>query len=219
MNMLDYEMEDMSTVQQARGTLESLIGAGGAALDGEGGAFLGNLFKAGTDLGGLAVTKIGGAIGDATASLGMGNPMSALKAYGRVSINPQKEMLFNAPAPRKYEFAFEFAPRNEKESLAVYDIIKALKHHAYPSRSVGRGFFFDMPAEFELEFHSIINGAAYENLWMNKIARCALVEINVDYTAAGSVSTFFNGAPTHINMTLTFQEMELITQEFVDRGY
>ena len=59
----------------------------------------------------------------------------------------------------------------------------------------------------------------WQNLWMNKIARCALVEINVDYTAAGSVSTFYNGAPTHINMTLTFQEMELITQEFVDRGY
>ena len=45
MNMLDYEMEDMSTVQQARGTLESLMGAGGAAIDGDGGAFLGNLFK------------------------------------------------------------------------------------------------------------------------------------------------------------------------------
>ena len=139
-------------------------------------------------------------------------------ATGKV-LNPRRETLFVAPELRKFEFAFEFAPRNEKESLAVYDIIKALKHHAYPSRSVGRGFFFDMPAEFELEFHSIINGAAYENLWMNKIARCALVEINVDYTAAGSVSTFFNGAPTHINMTLTFQEMELITQEFVDRGY
>tara|TARA_Y100000004_G_scaffold65074_1_gene73084 strand:+ start:12697 stop:14055 length:1359 start_codon:yes stop_codon:yes gene_type:complete len=139
-------------------------------------------------------------------------------ATGKV-INPRRETLFVAPELRKFEFAFEFAPRNEKESLAVYDIIKTLKHHAYPSRSIGKGFFFDMPAEFELEFHSIINGAAYENLWMNKIARCALVEINVDYTAAGSVSTFFNGAPTHINMTLTFQEMELITQEFVDRGY
>ena len=139
-------------------------------------------------------------------------------ATGKV-INPRRETLFVAPELRKFEFAFEFAPRNEKESLAIYDIIKAFKHHAYPSRSIGKGFFFDMPAEFELEFHSIINGAAYENLWMNKIARCALVEINVDYTAAGSVSTFYNGAPTHINMTLTFQEMELITQEFVDRGY
>ena len=139
-------------------------------------------------------------------------------ATGKV-INPRRETLFVAPELRKFEFAFEFAPRNEKESLAIYNIIKAFKHHAYPSRSIGKGFFFDMPAEFELEFHSIINGAAYENLWMNKIARCALVEINVDYTAAGSVSTFYNGAPTHINMTLTFQEMELITQEFVDRGY
>ena len=247
MNMLDYEMEDMSTVQQARGTLESLMGAGGAAVDGDGGAFLGNLFKAGTDLGGLAVTKIGGAIGDATASLGMGNPMSALKAYGRVSINPQKEMLFNAPAPRKYEFAFEFAPRNEEESIMVRNIIQLFKFHAYPSMSqaefknpfgdedgivsgakdfaqglAGRAFY-DMPSEFQFEYRFIdrkdSNEISVENHYLNKSERCVLTEINVDYSGAGAFQTFDNGAPTHVTLTLTFSEARLLTREHISRGY
>jgi hypothetical protein len=70
-----------------------------------------------------------------------------------------------------------------------------------------------------LQFYSIINETAYENVWLNKIARCVLQEINVDYTASGVFSTFNNGAPTNVNMTLTFQEVELITQEKVDQGY
>ena len=71
------------------------------------------------------------------------NAARAITATGKV-INPRRETLFVAPELRKFEFAFEFAPRNEKESLAIYDIIKAFKHHAYPSRSIGKGFFFDI---------------------------------------------------------------------------
>ena len=133
-------------------------------------------------------------------------------------INPRRETLFQSPEMRKFEFAFEFAPRNLDESKAIREIVQTFKHHAYPQRGFG-GFFLKMPAEFQLEFYSIIDGTAHENLWLNKIARCVLQEINVDFTAAGSVSMFHNAAPTHINLTLSFQEVELITQEYVDAGY
>ena len=170
-------------------------------------------------LGGTLLRKGAGIIDDLGGIVGADiNAERAIAAATGKVMNPRKETLYQAPEMRKFEFAFEFAPRNEKESVALYQIIKTLKHHAYPSRAVG-GFFYDMPAEFELQYYSIINGTASENGWLNKIARCVLQEINIDYTGSGMVSMFANGAPTHINMTLSFQEVELLTQEYIDRGY
>ena len=167
----------------------------------------------------VALRKIAQAADGAAAILGADlNAKSAIDAAtGRVE-NPRKETVYQSPELRKFEFSFEFAPRNLEESKSLHEIIRVFKHHAYPSLA-GAGYYFNMPAEFELQFYSIINGTAYENVWLNKIARCVLQEINVDYTAAGVVSMFENGAPTNVNMTLTFQEVELITQEKVDQGY
>ena len=146
------------------------------------------------------------------------NAQAGIQAVtGRV-LNPRRETLFQAPEMRKFEFAFEFTPRNLDETYAIDEIIRTFKRHAYPSKSIG-GYFFDMPAEFALEYYVVIDGTAHRNAWLNKIARCVLAEINVDYTGAGSVSMFNNGAPTHINLTLSFQETELITQEYIDEGY
>ena len=163
--------------------------------------------------------KLAAAADGAAAVLGADlNLRSAIAAAeGRVE-NPRKETIYQSPELRKFEFSFEFTPRNLEESKSLWDIIRVFKHHAYPSLA-GAGYYFNMPAEFELQFYSIINETAYENVWLNKIARCVLQEINVDYTAAGVFSTFNNGAPTNVNMTLTFQEVELITQEKVDQGY
>ena len=146
------------------------------------------------------------------------NAQQAIQAVTGKIINPRRETLFQAPEMRKFEFAFEFTPRNLEETYAVDEIIRTFKRHAYPSRAAG-GVLFDMPAEFALEYYAVIDGTAHQNAWLNKIARCVLAEINVDYTGAGSVSMFHNGAPTHINLTLSFQETELITQEYVVEGY
>ena len=45
-------------------------------------------------------------------------------------------------------------------------------------------------------------------------------EVNIDYAAGGAYSTFENGAPTHMNLSLTFEEMRLIDSELVEeQGY
>ena len=58
-----------------------------------------------------------------------------------------------------------------------------------------------------------------QNDWINKIGRCALREINVDYASAGSFSTFENGAPTNMVLSLTFEEMSLLDSDLVEQGY
>jgi hypothetical protein len=58
-----------------------------------------------------------------------------------------------------------------------------------------------------------------ENDFLNKIGRCALREINVDYASSGSFSTFKNGAPTNMILSLTFEEMELLDSSMIEAGY
>ena len=168
----------------------------------------------------VILKKMGAGSVDALAGI-IGSDLNARRAVeaatGKVS-NPRRETLFVSPEMRKFEFAFELAPRNQAESVALRKIIKKLKYHAYPSIHKG-GYFFNMPAEFELEYYQVVNGAAQRNIWLNRIGRCVLQEVNVDYTASGSISMFHDGAPTHINMTLSFQELELITQEKIGQGY
>ena len=139
-------------------------------------------------------------------------------ATGRV-MNPRRETLFVSPEMRKFEFAFEFTPRNFAESQAVNNIIMTLRKHAYPKLAQG-GYFYHMPAEFHLEYYSANpSGGVSENKWLNKILPSVLQEVNVDYTGSGQVSMFDNNAPTHINMTLSFQEVELLHQDRILEGY
>jgi len=232
MNMIDYDLESFATTKAAQEAYRH--------------ASEGGIFDAATILAGSALTGLMKAVGDVTSSVGIGSPMDVLKVFGRVAINPQKEMLFNAPAPRKYEFAFEFAPRNKEESEQARNIIQLFKYHAFPSTASGvdaialqfgvgkdkdlgellnnkSSTFYRMPSEFQFEYMHIDkssgNEIAKENHFINRAERCVLTEVNVDYSGAGAFQSFEDGSPTHITLTLTFAEARLITQEHIKQGY
>ncbi len=86
------------------------------------------------------------------------------------------------------------------------------------------GLWFIPPAEFLISFHSIVdNGqgaiSGKENQYLPKIGRSVLSRINVDYTQQGDFSTFTDGAPTNLQLTMSFREMRIISQNDVDNGY
>jgi hypothetical protein len=84
----------------------------------------------------------------------------------------------------------------------------------HPELAAG-GAFFLYPSEFEIAYY--YNNK--ENGYFNKIATCALTDLQVDY-GGEQFSSFSNGAPTEINLTLSFRELELITKESIrSRGY
>jgi len=145
----------------------------------------------------------------------------AIQGAMRIAPNPRKQLMFREPVSRKFEFNFNFSPRNPTESARAYEIIKMFKKHAYPilSKTAGSGAFYRFPAEFEIKYYTMQDGEPVENDFINKIGRCALREVNVDYASSGSFSTFENGAPTNMIMSLTFEEMELLDSGMVAKGY
>ncbi|MBC8442900.1 MAG: hypothetical protein H8D80_01785 [Proteobacteria bacterium] len=171
----------------------------------------------------LGITKITGGLDMIAGIVGTDtNIRPAVMGHMRIAKNPRKQLNFREPVSRKFELNFNLSPKNEMESVRAYQIIQTFKKHAYPrlERTWGNGTFYKFPAEFEVEYYTMQNGEPVENDWLNKIGRCALREVNVDYAAGGAFSTFENGAPTHMNLSLTFEEMRLIDGELVEQqGY
>jgi hypothetical protein len=198
LSLVEYEQQDLSFVQNIMNSWTGLVAGG-------------------------ILKKAPGVVDSLLGFAGMNSNIdTAIQAKARIAPNPRKQLLFREPVSRKFEFAFNLSPRNEEESVLAYSIIQTFKKHAYPTlnRKVGHGAFYTFPAEFEIQYQTLDDkGELVENDWINRIGRCALREINVDYAASGSFTTFKNGAPTNMLMTLTFEEMTLLDSHLVEEGY
>ena len=166
------------------------------------------------------------------------NSEAALSAVTGVVSNPRKEQLFEDVAFRTFEFAFNFFPKSKQETEIVSDIIKMFRFHAHPEVSTSQ-VFYGMPSEFQITYvdlkypsnnpfqqvaslfgaNSNAGVAASPNQWLNKIGRCVLTGVATDYTPAGRVTSFANGAPAAINLTLSFTELEAISRNKIKVGY
>jgi len=94
------------------------------------------------------------------------------------------------------------------------------------SSQLQSGLWFIPPAEFLVTFHTVQpnveNNAQIsekENPYLPKIGRCVLSRVDVNYTQQGSYSTFKNGSPTSLFLTLVFNEMRVISQADIENGY
>lgn len=88
------------------------------------------------------------------------------------------------------------------------------------------GLWFTPPAEFLVSFHTVTPNAENstqisekENPYLPKIGRCVLSRVDVNYSQQGDYSTFKDGAPTNLYLTLVFNEMRVISQADIDSGY
>ena len=135
----------------------------------------------------------------------------------RKAKNPFMLQLFESVDRRSFTYDFEFMPRSQKEVEEVYAIIRTLKRYALPSRALG-GRFLDFPAEFRVTYVNTDR----ENLYLYRIARCALTDITVKY-GTNPFTTFkpdeSGAAPTKIELTIGFSELEILTQERIDQGF
>jgi len=156
------------------------------------------------------VAEVLGKVSENSGLTGAGSQDFALFTQG-YALNPQLEVLFKGTEMRQFQFDFLFSPYDESEAESVVNIVKTFKFHQAPevnTDSVGR--FFVPPSEFDIDF--LVNGQINDRI--HQIGTCVLTNINVDYAPNGW-STFSNGMPTNIRMTLQFLETEIVTKERV----
>jgi len=153
-----------------------------------------------------AFAKLPGAFGSV-------DVQSALSASSKTSLNPFKEVIFESVDFRSFAFKYKFLPKNKIESEAVRNIIKLFKFHMHPEMSEGK-LFFIYPSEFQITYYF----QNQQNNYFHKMAPCALESMEVSY-GGEQFSSFDDGNPTEVNMTLTFRELEILTKKMIDQGY
>ena len=120
-------------------------------------------------------------------------------------LNPNMELLFRGVQLRSFNFSFNLAPREEKESRAVKDIIRTFKKSmaAKTSSGTGAGLFISSPDVFQLTYKSGNN----KHPFLNSFKPCALVGMQVDYSGSGPYATYEDATPVYMKLSLSFQEL------------
>lgn len=119
-------------------------------------------------------------------------------------MNPNLELLFQAPQLRPFNFNFRLTPRSADEGTAVKQIIKFFKQNMAPQQEKTK-LFLKTPNVFNIEYKH----RSDKHKGLNSIkGPCALTAMNVDYTSEGTYMTFEDGTMISYVVSLSFMELE-----------
>lgn len=157
--------------------------------------------------------------GAAINALTGGNANLVGRATGAI-FNPNIELLFSEVKLRPgFTFSFDMIPRFQKESTEVKNIIRLFKQSMSPKKNNNStdntgGIFIKSPDVYRLRY---MNGGRIHP-FLNRFKICALTNMNVDYTGAGTYATYSDATPVHIKVSLSFQELTPVYAEDYDEG-
>jgi hypothetical protein len=131
--------------------------------------------------------------------------------------NNHVALLYKGPGSfRDHSFAFKFFPKNKPESDLVRNIISEFKNGMLPimdgstgDATVLNSSFFKSPRHHKIKF---FNGAG-ENPYLFNIGTSVIKDMSVNYDPQSLVGFHSDGSPVQIDLTLTFQEIELQVSE------
>jgi hypothetical protein len=83
----------------------------------------------------------------------------------------------------------------------------------HPQLSAGK-LFFIYPSEFQITYYYEND----ENTYFHRFRPCALESLDVSY-GGEQFSSFKDGNPTEVNLTMTFRELEILTRQMIRDGY
>jgi hypothetical protein len=141
----------------------------------------------------------------------------ALSIGLQVKINPNSRTMFEGVALRQFTFAFKFLPKSSREAEEIRQIIKLFRTELYPesigTEKLGVPLGYKFPNVFKLTF---MYGAS-ANQFMPQPLLCYLRDVNTTYNP-GSMGWHEDGAPTEIDMSLSFQEFRGLTRQDIENG-
>lgn len=144
------------------------------------------------------------------ALIGRSPAAGAISALTKTALNPRKEQLFKSVDFRRFNFDYQFAPRNKTEAEYIRNIINMFKYHMHPEYlTIGSKLAFLYPSEFDIVYYY----GTEEHKHLAKVSTCVLTEMSVNYSPNGQFSTHNDGSPTQINVQMTFLELETLTKE------
>ena len=141
------------------------------------------------------------------------SPQSVISRSTGQILNNNLELLFQGVNLRTFPYSITFSPRDQDEARVVKDIIRRLKTSMAPKAGefdgTAGGIFIQSPDVFQLKFLK----DDVDHPFLHAFKLCALTGMSVNYTNAGTYSTYEDGTPVNIRMSLTFKELNPIYHE------
>jgi hypothetical protein len=204
-NTVSWGNDDMNAfAAMAASASYNIIKTGGTAIAQEAGA----VAKLLQSEGGNASLKSAAAAYLAGEAAG-GNKSFLTRVTGAL-INPNTELLFNAPTLRTFGFSFTMSAREPDEAKEIKKIIRFFKQGMSVKRA-STGLFLKTPNIFDIKY--ILGDTNKDHPWINQIKTCALTSCSVNYTPAGNYATFYDGAMSAYEMTLSFTELDPVFED------
>ena len=137
---------------------------------------------------------------------------------GRTSgniLNPNMELLFNAPALRPFNFTFQLSPRNSREARNIVKVIRFFKQGMAPVRSESN-LFLKSPNTFQLQY---LRKNKNQHRFLNMFKECALQSFGVQYTPNNNYAVYKDGSMQQYSVQMTFTELEpVFNDEYPNDG-
>ena len=141
------------------------------------------------------------------------SPQSVISRSTGQILNNNLELLFQGVNLRTFPYSITFSPRSPEEATVVKDIIRRLKTSMAPKAGefdgTAGGIFIQSPDVFQLKFLK----DDVDNPFLHAFKLCALTGMSVNYTNAGPYTSYEDGTPVNIRMSLTFKELNPIYHE------
>ena len=125
-----------------------------------------------------------------------------------IAINPNTTTAFQNMNIRTFVFNFKLVADNQPEARMIKDIQSFFRELMYAD-TAGQGYLLSYPAKWKIHFK---NGLGAENGYYPKIYESYLTNFQTSFNASGHLH-HRDGAPTEVDISLTFQETRVLTQD------
>ena len=144
-----------------------------------------------------------------------------------VILNPNAEVLYEAPNLREIGMVFKMVPQSQTEADNILKICQTFRKASSPSYGVEDTTLQDLAGSFNsAEEKEVLKGVNYihvpklckftfmtgggANKKIVQYKPCAMTRVDVNYTPDGTYATYSDGTPVAITLSLSFMETKLI---------
>ena len=160
------------------------------------------------------------------ANKGFGQNVSAQDIMSGVSgtiLNPNVEMMYQAPEMRGFNLRFKMQARSVAESKEIKRICTVFKRAILPSYggtvlnkdfSDDIGSFLTVPKVVKVAF---MTGSSL-NEYVTQYKPCAITALDINHTPDGAWAAYEGGAPVATEVRISFKELKLIFADEISDG-
>ena len=125
-----------------------------------------------------------------------------------IAINPNTVTSFQNMNIRSFVFNFKLVAESQEESITIKQMQNFIRTYMYAA-SATNGYLLSYPAKWKIKF--VLGGSTRRNPFLPQIYESYLTNFQTTYNASSHL-TFADGSPTEVDVSMTFQETRVLTQ-------